>query len=87
NLALFQIDIAFGEPTKNFQRVEQQFEEMSNKNSVDVVVLPELWTTGYDLTRLGEIADPNGEETIAFMSKLAKKFHVHIVAGSTAKSS
>ncbi len=52
---------------------------------VDVVVLPELWTTGYDLTRLTDIADENGEDTKTFLSSLARTYDVHIVGGSVAK--
>lgn len=87
NIALLQIDIVFGQPKRNFQHVERQFEKLAKEKQVDVVVLPELWTTGYDLTRLDDIADSDGEETIFFISKLAKQYHVHIIAGSIAKRS
>ncbi|MDQ0883627.1 hypothetical protein QFZ73_004638 [Peribacillus sp. V2I11] len=42
---------------------------MDGKSSTvrpDIVILPELWTTGYDLTRLNEIADQEAEKTIEF---------------------
>ncbi|WP_138418887.1 carbon-nitrogen family hydrolase [Aquibacillus sediminis] len=84
NVALLQIDIAFGDPTANFKKVEH-FIKQASKQAVDVVVLPELWTTGYDLTRLDEIADDNGQESIHFLANLAKKNNVNIVAGSIAK--
>ncbi|MFD2043586.1 carbon-nitrogen family hydrolase [Ornithinibacillus salinisoli] len=81
-IALLQIDITFGSPTENYRHVEKLF---TNLNQVDTVVLPELWTTGYDLTRLDEIADENGKDSFAFISNLAKKYNVNIVAGSVAK--
>jgi omega-amidase len=83
-IACLQLDIAFGNPEENERRVEVEMEKIS-KNQPDVVVLPELWTTGYDLTRLDEIADENGTRTKAFIQKLAKLHHVNIVAGSIAK--
>jgi omega-amidase len=51
----------------------------------DVIVLPELWTTAYDLPRLDHIADDNGTDAQCFLSKLAKKYQVNIVGGSIAK--
>lgn len=84
SIALFQIDIAFGNPEANKKNIKNFFKEI-NEKKVDVVVLPELWTTGYDLTRLDEIADPNAEDSIALLSELAKKYQVNIVGGSVAK--
>ncbi|MBW7651146.1 carbon-nitrogen family hydrolase [Anoxybacillus sp. ST4] len=83
NIACIQMDIAFGEPEKNKQTVMRYMEQIAR--NVDVVVLPELWTTGYDLARLGDIADENGEHTKTFLSSLARAYNVHIVGGSVAK--
>lgn len=83
NIACVQMDIAFGEPEKNKQTVVRYMEQIAR--NVDVVVLPELWTTGYDLARLGDIADENGEDAKTFLSSLARAYNVHIVGGSVAK--
>ncbi|MUK88587.1 carbon-nitrogen family hydrolase [Ornithinibacillus sp. L9] len=83
-IALLQMDIVFGNPSENYKNVENHFETLPT-NEIDIVVLPELWTTGYDLTRLDEIADKDGTESVEFISSLAKKYHVSIVAGSIAK--
>ncbi|GGM33875.1 hydrolase [Paraliobacillus quinghaiensis] len=84
SIALFQMDIAFGKPDANKQKIHDSFIEIAEKN-IDIVVLPELWTTGYDLTRLDEIADRNAKDSIAFLSSLAKQYNVNIVGGSIAK--
>lgn len=82
-ITCLQLDIAFGIPEKNYQSVELLIEKaMADKP--DIIVLPELWTTGYDLTRLNEIADFNASQTIQFLQKAAKKHHVHFVGGSVA---
>ncbi|MFA9557119.1 carbon-nitrogen family hydrolase [Evansella sp. AB-rgal1] len=86
-ISLIQMDISFGNPTKNFSYVEQKFQQAVEAGKPDVIVLPELWSTGYDLTRLDEIADKNGEKSLAFISSLAKKYSVNVVAGSIAKES
>ena len=80
-----QQDIVFGNPKQNRQNVEKNIEKAMQENP-DVIVLPEMWTTGYDLARLAEIGDENGEKTKAMMSSLAQKYQVNIVAGSVAKS-
>jgi omega-amidase len=85
-VALIQTDIAYGDPKKNYENMEAKI-ELAASNGTDIVVLPELWTTGYDLTRLDEIADPEGQESQTFLSYLAKEYNVHIVGGSIAKAS
>lgn len=84
NIACIQMDIAFGQPEKNYKAAEKLIEQAIPSNP-DVIVLPELWTTGYDLTRLDEIADLEAKNTIAFLQSIAKKYHVHLVGGSIAK--
>jgi predicted amidohydrolase len=83
NLAVIQMDIAFGDPKANFKKAERLIAEVV-KRKPDIIVLPELWNTGYDLRRLDKIADREGQEVKAMMSGLAKTHAVHIVAGSVA---
>ncbi|MFB1050312.1 carbon-nitrogen family hydrolase [Paraliobacillus sp. JSM ZJ581] len=82
-IALFQINIVFGNPEENKTKIEQHFKTIDS--AVDIVVLPELWTTGYDLNRLDEFADTNAKDSIAFLTQLATTYHVNIVGGSVAK--
>lgn len=88
SIALIQFDIVFGNPEANKKKVLEKVEQAKAASvNLDVIVLPELWTTGYDLTRLDTIADDGGHETIDFISDLAIKHHVTFVAGSIAKRS
>ncbi|MRG88367.1 carbon-nitrogen family hydrolase [Salinibacillus xinjiangensis] len=82
--ALIQMDIAYGDPQANYRKVKDLIAE-AVQHEVDVVVLPELWTTGYDLTRLDEIADKEGLESLSFLKSLAQEHHVYIIGGSVAK--
>ena len=84
NIACIQMDIAFGQPDINYQVAETLIEHAVQSNP-NVIVLPELWTTGYDLTRLNEIADTQAQDTIAFLQTMAQKYGVHFVGGSVAK--
>lgn len=83
-IACIQLDIAYGQPAINYQAADEKLKE-AVKSGPDVIVLPELWTTGYDLTRLEEIADEQAEKTILFLSGIAKKHQIHIIGGSVAK--
>ncbi|UQZ34684.1 carbon-nitrogen hydrolase [Paenibacillus sp. PK3_47] len=83
NISLIQLDIAFGQPEVNYASAEVKIREAAAERP-DCIVLPELWTTGYDLTRLEEIADPQGADTKSFISRLAREYGVNIVAGSVA---
>lgn len=80
-IACVQLDIVFGSPEENFRKVEEKIRKAAMLNA-EVVVLPEMWNTGYDLTRLSEIADVDGEETKNLLIQLAKELHIHIIGGS-----
>ncbi|MCR6108316.1 carbon-nitrogen family hydrolase [Salipaludibacillus agaradhaerens] len=86
-IALIQMDIAFGQPEANYNKVSERCREAVEKGGADIIVLPELWTTGYDLAALDQIGDNEGETTWSFISTLAKTYDVHIVGGSIAKKS
>lgn len=80
-VACVQLDIAFGAPKENFLKVEEKVREAASLGA-KIVVLPEMWNTGYDLKRLKEIADLEGETTKKLFSRLSKELNIHIVGGS-----
>lgn len=82
-ISLIQLDIAFGNPGANYAAAERLIREAAAARP-DCLILPELWTTGYDLTRLEQIADSDGRQTKALISALAREYGIHIVAGSVA---
>ncbi|MFS0861795.1 carbon-nitrogen family hydrolase [Fredinandcohnia sp. 179-A 10B2 NHS] len=84
-IACIQLDIVFGDPVSNLNNVTREIEQTMKQHTPDVIILPELWTTGYDLTRLDEIADENGDKTKSFIKDLATSYSVNIIAGSVAK--
>lgn len=81
--ACMQMDIVFGKPEANREKADALIRRLSGR--ADLIVLPELWTTGYDLARLPEIADREGEETKRFFKRKAEEEGVHIIGGSVAK--
>lgn len=84
NIAVYQMDIVAGDPETNRRKVHRWLEEQE-LGSVDLVMLPEMWTTAYTLPELRDIAeDPADSETIRFLQAAAKRYHVHIIGGSIA---
>ena len=50
----------------------------------DVIVLPEMWNTGYALEQMAELSDKDGQQTKDLLGKFAKENQVNLVAGSVA---
>lgn len=86
-ITCIQLDIKFGDPMFNYEQVCILVKDAVEKENPDVILLPELWTTGYDLTRLDEISDHEGLKSQQFISELACTYNVNIVGGSIAKKS
>lgn len=82
-IAIAQMDIAYGKPEENYAIADRLIHEAA-EGKPDLVVLPELWTTGYDLERLGEIADDRAEESIAFLENKAAENNINLIGGSVA---
>ncbi|WP_108670189.1 carbon-nitrogen family hydrolase [Peribacillus acanthi] len=82
-IGCIQMDIAFGDVQKNFKTTKEKIAHAAGLGA-EIILLPELWTTGYDLTRLEEIADQDAEKTIEFLSNCAKEHNVTILGGSVA---
>ncbi|MFD2332074.1 carbon-nitrogen family hydrolase [Cohnella sp. GCM10020058] len=86
-LALIQMDINAGHPDDNYERLAALLERaVSEGVKPDVIVVPEMWNTGYDLAHIREIADPEGARTIDFISSFSRKHGVNVLAGSVAAS-
>jgi omega-amidase len=56
-ISLIQMDCELGAPAANFMQAEQGIAEAARRGS-DLVILPELWSTAYDLERAADYAAP-----------------------------
>ncbi|HEY0829414.1 MAG TPA: carbon-nitrogen family hydrolase [Bacilli bacterium] len=85
-LSLLQIDVSIGQPDMNFVKIANKLEE-AVRSSVkpDVIMLPEMWNTGYALDEIQDLADENGSRTKNFLSNFCKEHQVNIVGGSIAE--
>ncbi|MGI6225902.1 MAG: carbon-nitrogen family hydrolase [Peptococcales bacterium] len=82
-IALIQMDIVLGNPQKNLIKAEELIRKAASYNP-DVLLLPEMWNTGYDLKKISEIADCNGNPSAQRIGDLAKELAINIIAGSIA---
>jgi len=80
-ISLGQMDIKFGDPVANFATVTRMTEEAKRRGS-DTIIFPELWSTGYDLTRAPRYASDLTTGLFADLSALAARVGIHIL-GST----
>jgi len=78
-ISILQFKPELGEVEENFSVADKL---ISSGRISDVVILPELWSTGYYPTPIENFADKNGTKTKEFISRLAKKFTLNIIAGS-----
>jgi predicted amidohydrolase len=81
-IALVQLEVISGEVDTNRQRGLALAQEAAGK--ADIVVLPEIWTTGYGLRNIERDAEDEKGATITGLKKIAKSNGVVIVSGSIA---
>lgn len=80
-VAVLPLDIVWADKTANCRAVAEAFTRLPE--GTDVVVLPELFSTGYvdDPQAMKDLAERNTQETIDFIKRLAAHYSV-AVAGS-----
>jgi len=82
-ISLIQMDVALGEPEKNFEHAVFLMER-TMADAPDILVLPETLNTGFVPENLAELADEGGARTKEVFGNFAKESGVNIVAGSVA---
>ena len=83
-ITCIQMDMAFGRPEDNFRKAEGLISSAMAEHP-DVLVLPEMWNTGFfPKENLKDLCDTGGSRVKAQIGALAKKYAVNIVAGSVA---
>lgn len=86
HIALIQANIEIGNVNANMNQMLGMMEKaVSAETKPDVIVLPEMWNTGYALDQIQELADPMGQETSTMLSDFARKHRIQVVGGSVAE--
>lgn len=78
-ISIAQFKSELGAVEENFRTAARLIEAAKNS---DVILLPELWSTGYYPTPVENFADKDGERTKEFLCAAAEKFSVNIIGGS-----
>jgi omega-amidase len=78
-VSLAQIEVTPGNPQANLSKADTWTAEAARRGS-DIVVFPEMWTTGFEWEKLQELA-ASSEEIAAEVAALARKHRVWL-AGS-----
>jgi predicted amidohydrolase len=79
-LSLGQMTVSTGDPAANLARARAMVVEAARRGS-QLVLLPELWSTGYDLEHWRQYAAPLGSGHFADIATLARE-HCIAVGGS-----
>jgi predicted amidohydrolase len=69
--------VALGKPQEN-QQTAQDLAARAAAQGADLMMLPELWATGYDLDRAGEYAAPLDGGDFALMAGLAQANQLYV---------
>ena len=77
-ISLGQMDVKLGNPAENWRTVQQMTAEASRRGS-DLVVFPELWSTGYDLENAANYATTTDKGLFAQVAALAQKHQIAIL--------
>lgn len=86
SLAIVQMNIEAGSPDANYAKMEARLEEaVALQPKPDVIVLPEMWNTGYALEQIQDLADPDGQRTKRIVSAFCRRHQVRVIAGSIAE--
>ena len=75
SIALAQADFKLGEPEYNYQKVSRMITDAAAKKA-DLVLLPELWASGYDLANCGKYASELNDGWFQRMKMAAKENNI-----------
>lgn len=82
-LSLGQMDVKLGEPAINFETVKWMTAVAAQRGS-DLVVFPELWSTGYDLENGAKYATTTNAGIFAEVAELARQHQIAMVGSCLA---
>jgi omega-amidase len=77
-IALAQMAIAFGRPDLNMGRARTQAGQAAERGA-RLLLLPELWPTGYDLARADQYAASLDQGPFALMAELARTYQFYVI--------
>ena len=79
-----QFDTQYQNQEENIRRMEKKIRAAAKKK-LDLIVLPELWTSGYSVEifhNIQKFAQTESGASVSMLKKLAKEYGVYIAGGS-----
>jgi omega-amidase len=84
-VAAVQMDIVLGNPPANRAKAFRMVEKAAQQQA-KIILLPELWTTGYCLEKVHLLAETKTGPSIGGLQKLARRYGVTITGSIAEKS-
>lgn len=84
-LIILQLEAVAGDTDKNIKKVQTLLDScFSSVNNVDLIVLPELWTTGWDCVNFNKYSEElYSSKTYKFLKELSVKYNSNVIGGSS----
>ncbi|WP_028584877.1 nitrilase-related carbon-nitrogen hydrolase [Desulfogranum mediterraneum] len=84
-IAIIQMEVVAGDRQANYLGVRRLVEQaLALDPAIDLLLLPELWSTGYALAELERLASSQGEDEAGFLGELAREYGIWFAGGSVA---
>ena len=81
-LLIVQLEAIKGDIDKNISKVRKLLSDCEHSNP-DLIVLPELWTIGWDCTSFNKSSEElQPSKTYKFLQELALQYNSNIIGGS-----
>lgn len=84
NIALVQLEVKIGRKEENIEKTEMLLKRCKDVN-LDIICLPELFTTGYDLDNIENLAEDSEGPSLKYIKEKARELNCYILAGSIAE--
>jgi len=86
SVAVVQLNVKLGEPEENLVKISEAIAEIASKQRVDLLVFPELSTSGMELgVRFTDVAQRVPGPTINLIAQRANDYGIHILLGMATK--
>jgi predicted amidohydrolase len=86
-VATIQMQPQLGDVAGNLERMSDAIAQVCSQQPVDLIVFPELSTTGYECgVRFTELAERVPGSTVNLLARRAEEFDVHIAFGMASKA-
>lgn len=82
-VAALQCNAVLGDVEQNYAHMAETIEAAAT-HGADIVVLPEMWNTGFYPGHVADLADEEGVRTKTMLVHAAKTYHIHLVGGAVA---